>query len=431
MNFHSCCFARACRLTMLFTLGVITAACTHMSTPNVNSAAPAQPALDAGKFAAIDAAIDSFISRQQMPGAVFHLERGGIVHEKAYGRLNFDTDAQPVAPDTIFDAASLTKVVATTPSIMLLIEQGSIALDAPLVRYFPDCGGGGKDAITIRHLLTHTSGLAAGLPPNPPWRGEQAAFKLACAQTVNHPPGTNFLYSDINFLLLGLLVQRVSGMPLNDFAQQRIHRKLGMRDTFFLPLQNIAASRIAPTQKMLDRATQPLHIDLRDGEMLRGIVHDPTVRFMGGVGGSAGLFTTIGDLSRYARMVVNGGELDGVRVLSAESIRLMSTLQSPASLQSVDGRRTAGWDLDSPYARPRGSIFPIGSFGHTGFTGCILWIDPFSKTFFAFLSNRVYPNDKNNILELYTRLGTLSAEAVNGFDFGNVPGALPRQSPPK
>lgn len=401
------------------------AACTHMTTPNTMPASAPQAPLDAGKFAAIDTAIESFIDRRQMPGAVFHLERAGIVHEKAYGRLNFDADAPLVGLDTIFDAASLTKVVATTPSVMLLIEQGSIALDAPLVRYFPECGSGGKEAITVRHLLTHTSGLAAGLPPNPPWRGEEAAFKLACAQIVNHPPGTHFLYSDINFLLLGLLVQRVSGMPLNDFAQQRIHRKLGMRDTFFLPLRNIAASRIAPTQKMLDRATQPLHADLREGEILRGVVHDPTVRFMGGVGGSAGLFTTIGDLSRYARMVVNGGELNGVRVLSAESIRLMSTLQSPAGLLSADGRRSAGWDIDSPYARPRGSIFPIGSFGHTGFTGCILWIDPYSKTFYAFLSNRVYPNDKSNILELYSRLGTLSAEAVTGFDFGNVSGALP------
>lgn len=407
------------------------AACTHMTTNNVTTTVPAPPALDAGKFAGIDAAIESFIGRQQMPGAVFHLERGGVVHEKAYGRLSFDADSPPVVLDTIFDAASLTKVVATTPSVMLLIEQGAIALDAPLVRYFPECGSGGKEAITVRHLLTHTSGLAAGLPPNPPWRGEEAAFKLACVQTVSHPPGTHFLYSDINFLLLGLLVQRVSGIRLNEFAQQRIHRRLGMRDTFFLPLQNIAASRIAPTQKMLDRATQPLHADLRDGELLRGIVHDPTVRFMGGVGGSAGLFTTIGDLSRYARMIVNGGELDGVRIMSAESIRLMSTLQSPAGLLSVDGRRSAGWDIDSPYARPRGSIFPIGSFGHTGFTGCILWIDPFSKTFYAFLSNRVYPNDKSNILELYSRLGTLSAEAVAGFDFGHVPGALPpRPAPP-
>ncbi|MBL8525379.1 MAG: beta-lactamase family protein [Betaproteobacteria bacterium] len=386
------------------------------------------PALDAGKFPAVDAAIESFIANRQMPGAVFHLERGGTIHQRAFGKHSYETDAAATTVDTVFDAASLTKVVATTPAVMLLIEQKKISLDAPLISYLPECTGGGKEGITIRHLLTHSSGLAAGLSPNPPWRGEAKALELACAQVVTHPPGTFFRYSDINFILLGLIVQRVGGMPLNEFVSQNIYRPLAMRNTGFLPLKRMAAERIAPTQKLVDRATQTLHADLADGEMLRGVVHDPTVRFMGGVGGSAGMFTTIGDLARYARMVLNGGELDGVRILSRESVALMSTLQSP---RGVDVRRTAGWDIDSPYARPRGTIFPIGSFGHTGFTGCILWIDPFSKTFYAFLSNRVYPNDKSNILELYSRLGTLSAKAVSGFDFGNVAGALPPVAPPK
>lgn len=380
------------------------------------------PALDAAKFAAIDAAIESFIASKQMPGAVFHLQRGDSIHQRAFGRHSDDAEAATTTINTVFDAASLTKVVATAPAVMLLIEQQKVSLDAPMIDYLPECGGGGKERITIRHLLTHSSGLVAGLSPNPPWRGEQAALRLACAQVVTHPPGTFFRYSDINFLLLGFIVQRVAGMPLDAFASQRIFQPLAMHDTGFLPLKRMHADRIAPTQKLLDRAAQSLHIDLADGEMLRGIVHDPTVRFMGGVGGSAGMFTAIGDLSRYARMILDGGELDGVRILSRESVALMSSLQSPLG---VDVRRTAGWDIDSPYARPRGSLFPIGSFGHTGFTGCILWIDPFSKTFFAFLSNRVYPNDKNNILELYGRLGTLSAAAVTEFDFAHVPGALP------
>ncbi len=380
-----------------------------------------QPALDGRKLAAIDAEIESFISRRQLPGAVLHLERGGSVHRKAFGRLSFDEGAAAVTPATVFDAASLTKVVATAPSVMLLVEDGRVELDAPLTRYLPECTGGGKDAITIRHLLTHTSGLPAGLPPRPAWRGEEAAFKLACAQTVTDPPGTAFRYSDINFLLLGWLVQRRAGMPLDQFAAQRILQPLAMGDTGFRPLPRIDAARIAPTQKMLDRAAQTLHVDLADGETLRGVVHDPTVRFMGGVGGSAGLFTTVGDLARYARMILNHGELDGVRILSRESVRLMTTLQSPPGIAA---RRSAGWDIDSPYARPRGSLFPVGSVGHTGFTGSILWIDPFSKTFYVFLSNRVYPNDRNNILELYGRLGTLSAAAVTGFDFGRVAGAL-------
>jgi CubicO group peptidase (beta-lactamase class C family) len=195
---------------------------------------------------------------------------------------------------------------------------------------------------------------------------------------------------------------------------------LGMHDTGYLPLKSITRSRIAPTQQLLDRAAQKLHADLVDGGELRGVVHDPTVRFMGGVGGSAGVFTTAADLARYARMILNDGVAmnedgsDGVRVLSRESVRLMREAQSPAGISEL---RSAGWDIHSPFSRPRGSVFPIGSFGHTGFTGCILWIDPGSRTFFVFLSNRVYPNDRGNILDLYGQLGTLSAQAVAGVEF--------------
>ncbi len=380
------------------------------------------PPLDAGRYAEIDTAIESFIARSQLPGAVFWLGRDGMSYQKAYGKFTYEPAAEAVTLDTVFDAASLTKVMATAPSIMLLVEEGKLAMDAPLSRYLPECTGGGKEAITVRHLLTHTSGLAAGLPANPPWRGEAAALKLACEQNVTHPPGSFFRYSDINFILLGLLVQRVSGMPLDEFVAQRIFAPLGMRSTGYLPLKQIAATRVAPTQKMTDRTTQSLHGDLPEGQTLQGVVHDPTVRFMGGVGGSAGLFSTAGDVARFARMMLNEGELDGVRVLSRDSVKLMSSVQSPPG---IEWRRSAGWDIDSPYSRPRGSIFPIGSYGHTGFTGCILWIDPFSKTFYVLLSNRVYPNDKASILELYSALGTLAAKSVQAFNFKQVPGALP------
>ncbi len=380
------------------------------------------PPLDSARYAGIDTAIESFATGRQLPGAVFWLEREGSSYQKAYGKFTFDAGAEPVTLDTVFDAASLTKVIATAPSVMLLVEEGKLALDSPLVRYLPECVGGGKEGITLRHLLTHTSGLAAGLPAHPPWRGEENALKLACEQKVTHPPGSFFRYSDINFVLLGLLVQRASGIPLNEFAVKRLYGPLAMRDTGYLPLKRIPVTRIAPTQKMIDGAAQSLHGDLPEGQTLQGVVHDPTIRFMGGVGGSAGVFTTAGDVARFARMMLNGGELDGVRVLSRESVRLMSSVQSPSG---IEWRRSAGWDIDSPYSRPRGSVFPIGSYGHTGFTGCILWIDPFSKTFYVFLSNRVYPNDKANILELYSQLGTLAALAVQGFDFKHVPGALP------
>jgi CubicO group peptidase (beta-lactamase class C family) len=297
-----------------------------------------------------------------------------------------------------------------------------VAIDAPLVKYFPECANGGKEAITLRHLLTHSSGLPAGLPRNPPWKGEAEALTLACRQVVTHPPGTFFRYSDINFVLLGQLVKRVSGLPLNEFARQKIYEPLGMKHTGFLPLQRFSGAHIAPTQLITAAGLKDgLHADLAEGRELRGVVHDPTARLMDGVAGSAGVFTTAGDLARYARMMLNEGELDGVRVFSRESVKLMTTVQSPPE---VVARRGAGWDIDSPYSRPRGALFPIGSYGHTGFTGCILWIDPYSKTFYVFLSNRVYPKDGNNIVPLYGLLGSLSAQAVAGFDFGTVAGAL-------
>jgi CubicO group peptidase (beta-lactamase class C family) len=371
--------------------------------------------LDAARFADIDGAIDAALAERRMPGAVFRIERNGAVYEKAYGRLSYAAGAAEVTPGTLFDAASLTKVVATAPSVLLLAEEGKLDLDARLAEYFPECDNGGKQAITVRQLLTHTSGLPSGLPARPAWSGAAAAHALACSQTVTHPPGTFFRYSDINYVLLGQLVQRVSGMPLDQFAQQRIYTPLKMRDSGYLPLARYRAAGIAPTQKSpaLD-ADKAQHPDLAGGQLLQGMVHDPTARRMGGVAGSAGLFSTARDLARFARMLLNEGELDGVRVLSRDSVRLMTTVQTPPGIAALRGM---GMDIDSPYAaRPRGTVFPVGSYGHTGFTGCILWIDPYSKTFYVFLSNRVYPDDKGNVLPLYTRIGTLAAESARGFD---------------
>ena len=380
------------------------------------SAMRADAQLDSARFAEIDSAIEQAIGERRMPGAVFRLERNGAVYEKAYGHLTYDAGASLTTPDTVFDAASLTKVVATAPSVLLLAEEGKIDLEAPLVKYFPECANGGKEAITVRQLLTHTSGLPAGLPGKPAWSGDAAAHELACSQKVTHAPGTFFRYSDINYVLLGQLVQRVAGMPLNEFAQQRIYAPLKMRDTGYLPLERFPANAIAPTQKSPPSAAdKALHHDLAGGQLLQGVVHDPTARYMGGVAGSAGLFSTARDLARYARMLLGDGELDGVRILSKESVRLMSTVQTPPGIEALRGM---GMDINSPYAvRPRGTLFPVGSFGHTGFTGCILWIDPNSRTFYVFLSNRVYPDDKGNVLPLYTQIGTLAAQAARGFDF--------------
>jgi CubicO group peptidase (beta-lactamase class C family) len=387
---------------------------TGCATPPAPAAA-----LDAAYFPAIDSAIRQGIAAHKLPGAVFHLERDGAAYEQAYGTLRYE-DATPVRADTVFDAASLSKVLATAPSVLILAEEGRIDLDARLVDYFPECANGGKDTITIRQLLTHSSGLPSGLPAKPAWHGDAAAHALACNTVVTNPPGTLFRYSDINYVLLGHLVQRVSGMPLDQFALTRIYRPLGMRATGYLPLQRgVARAAIAPTQRGAQPGVTTAHGDLAPGQLLQGVVHDPTARRMDGVAGSAGVFTTAHDVARFARMLLRNGELDGVRVLSPHSVQLLTTVQSAPGL----ARRGLGMDIDSPYAvRPRGTVYPVGSFGHTGFTGCVLWIDPASHSFYVFLSNRVYPDDASRVLELYTAMGTLAARAA-----GVAPllGALP------
>ncbi len=394
---------------------VLLAGCAGLpvNVPPTSAPAQAQTGLDSARFGQIDSAIIEAIGERRLPGAVFHLERDGAVYEQAYGRFSYESDAAAVTPDTVFDAASLSKVLSTAPSVLLLAEEGRLDLEAKLIDYFPECAGGGKEAITIRHLLTHTSGLAAGLPARPAWSGDDAAHALACAQAVTHAPGSFFRYSDINYILLGQLVRKVSGMPLDVFAQERIFGPLGMRDTGYLPLRRIPAAAIAPTQRIAADAGASVHGNLASnsaGSLLQGVVHDPTVRRIGGVAGSAGVFTTARDVARYARMLLGGGALDGVRILGPASVRLLTTVQSPPGIAALRGM---GMDIDSPYAlRPRGTLYPVGSFGHTGFTGCILWIDPGSRSFYVLLSNRVYPDDKANVLPLYTRLGTLAAQAA-------------------
>jgi uncharacterized protein YbbC (DUF1343 family)/CubicO group peptidase (beta-lactamase class C family) len=365
------------------------------------------------KLAQMDLEIQQNISSNKLPGGVLWFERNGAIHHKAFGNRAVVPRREEMTEDTIFDAASLTKVLATAPSIMLLMERGKIELDAPLVRYLPEFKSNGKDAITIRHLMTHTSGLPSGLPRDPPWQGYATGIKIASEETLTAPPGTIFHYSDINFIILGEVVRRVSGMPLNEFTQREFYTPLKMVDTGFLPAAS-KMDRIAPTEKQGDR-------------VLRGVVHDPTSRLMGGVAGHAGLFTTASDLARFARFMLNLGELDGVRIFKPETIRLMTSVQSPPA---VPARRALGWDIDSPYAGPRGKILPIGSYGHTGWTGTSIWIDPFSRAFVILLSNRNHPDESGNVIGLRSRLGTIAGEAVRDFNFAYVPGALePAKAP--
>jgi CubicO group peptidase (beta-lactamase class C family) len=365
------------------------------------------------KLAEMDAAIETAITNHKCPGGVLWLEHDGAVYEKTYGNRALVPAVELMTTNTIFDMASLTKVVATTPAVMLLVQRGKINLDAPVTNYIPEFAGGEKDLVTVRELMTHTSGLPPDIETKSDWHGWNAAIQKACAIKLESPPGTVFRYSDINFELLGEIVQRVSKMSLQDFTQREIFRPLKMNDTEFLPLQNgKEISCIAPTEVV-------------NGKPWRGIVHDPTARKMGGVAGHAGLFSTAFDLARYSQMMLNLGELDGVRIFKPETVKLMTSNQMPAGIKILHG---LGWDIDSPYSGPRGNIFPIGSYGHTGWTGGSIWIDPFSKTFVIFLSNRNHPSEAGSVIALRRKLGTLAAEAIEDFDFTNVPGALAPQT---
>jgi CubicO group peptidase (beta-lactamase class C family) len=372
----------------------------------------ADAGFDPEKLGQMASAIERAISQRNLPGGVVWLEHGTNQCHKAFGKRALIPKPEAMTEDTIFDAASMTKVLATAPSVMLLWERGALALDEPVITYVPEFQARGKERITLRHLLTHTSGLNPGLSRSSNWSGYDKAIALACAERPTHPPGVVFRYSDINFIVLGEVVQRVSHSKLNDFAQREIFQPLQMVDTGYLPpLSKLA--RIAPTEQL-------------GSEVLRGKVHDPTAQRMGGVAGHAGVFTTTADVARFARMFLNEGHIEGGQLLKPNTIRLMTSVQSPPT---VDARRGLGWDIDSDYSRPRGNVFPIGSYGHTGFTGVCLWIDPFSNTFWMFFSNRVHPDRSGNILPLQRTLATLSAEAITDFDFNHVAGALlPRQT---
>jgi CubicO group peptidase (beta-lactamase class C family) len=361
----------------------------------------------ADKLAAMDAAIEAAITDHKCPGGVLWLEHDGAVYEKAYGERSLVPDREPMTEDTIFDMASLTKVEATTPAIMLLIQRGQVKLDAPVCTYIPQFTGDSREQVTVRELLTHTSGLPPDIETTSQWHGWKTGIKMACTTNLDAAPGTLYKYSDVNFILLGEIVRRVGKMPLNVFVQKEIYGPLKMTDTGFLPPKS-KLSRIAPTEVV-------------DGKPWHGMVHDPTARHMGGVAGHAGLFSTAADLARYARMMMNMGTLDGVQIFKPETVKLMTSPQCPPAVHVLHG---LGWDIDSPYAGPRGHVFPIGSYGHTGWTGTSLWIDPYSKTFVIFLSNRNHPTEAGNVIGLRRQLGTLAAEAVTDFDFTNVPGAL-------
>jgi CubicO group peptidase (beta-lactamase class C family) len=351
-------------------------------------------ALDSAKLAAMDTALAAAIAARTTPGAVLWVERDGQVHRRAFGNLTYAADAPPVTEDTVYDAASLTKVVVTATAVLQLTERGQLELDAPVARWLPDFARHGKEAVTVRQLLTHVSGLRPDLDLQPAWDGYATGVALATEEKLRQAPGAAFVYSDIGFIVLGELVRVADGRPLDVYAAEEILAPLGMRASGFRPAES-GRARIAPTEVVAGRA-------------LQGVVHDPTTRMMGGVAGHAGLFTATGDLARFARMILEGGALEGTRVLRPETVAEMNRAQ-----HALAERRGLGWDIDTRFSSPRGRWFSVGrSFGHTGYTGTSLWIDPESRTFWILLTNRVHPDDKTSLTALRRELGTLAAEAA-------------------
>jgi uncharacterized protein YbbC (DUF1343 family)/CubicO group peptidase (beta-lactamase class C family) len=350
--------------------------------------------------------VEQAIADKKTPGAVVLIGRGDqTLYQSAFGNRALVPAVEPMTLDTIFDMASLTKILATTTSVMILVEDGRIRMNDRVASFIPGFERYGKGNITIRELMTHTSGLRPDLDLGDPWTGADTAIQLAIEEVPTSPPGSHFVYSDINYILLGDIVRRVSGKPLNEFARERIFVPLGMKDTMFLPPASLRP-RIAPTQ-MCTPYGWPC--EGPDMQMLRGVVHDPTARRMMGVAGHAGLFSTAADTAIFCRMILNGGSYHGVRILSPLSVAKMTTPATDPELSNVRG---LGWDIDSAFSSNRGELLPIGSFGHTGFTGTSIWIDPVTREFVVFMSNRVHPDGKGDVTPLRARIATVAASAI-------------------
>ena len=389
--------------------------------PNV---APAKVSMAADRLAFIDGAVAESIQKKELPGAVVLVaRRGGVVWRKAYGARALVPAREEMTVDTIFDLASLTKVVATATSVMILVERGKVRLADPVSRYIPELKGEGRERITIEHLLTHRAGYAPDFDLSDRWEGHEEMLKRLYAEPLRNAPGARFVYSDINFITLGEVVRRVSGVPLNQFAYENIFRPLGMRDTEFRPLGKIESlmtshndkgtlARIAPTESVRGMKSYlggTADAGASEETMLRGQVHDPTANRMGGVAGHAGLFSTADDLAVFCQMILNGGEYGGARILSPLGVAEMTR---PRQVTDDGGARGLGWDVHTTFSSNRGDLFPEGSFGHTGFTGTSLWLDPASETFVVFLSNRVHPDGKGDVSPLRGRVANVVASSI-------------------
>ena len=364
-------------------------------------------------FQKIPGLVQAQIDAHKMPGAVVLIgDQDRVEYAAAIGNRALMPEPEAMTRDTLFDLASLTKVIATTTAVLQLVEKNKIALDSPVKRYWRRFGGNGKEHITVRQLLAHTSGLRADLNLQTNWSGRNKALELIEAEHPVATPGAGVLYSDINFEVLGELVQRVSGLTLERYCQRHIFAPLNMRDTGFrLTIPEL--SRVAPTA-------------VRIGKPTDNIVHDPTAYRMGGIAGHAGLFSTADDLGRFARAILNGGALDGQRILRADTVAAMLVPQSPLL---PSGWRGLGWKLEAPMVADREALPPLGAISHTGYTGTAIWIDPVSQRFMIILSNRVYPDGKGDAIPLRAQLLSLIAAEHAPLKASDIAVSQPQLAP--
>jgi uncharacterized protein YbbC (DUF1343 family)/CubicO group peptidase (beta-lactamase class C family) len=366
----------------------------HADAPRLTVVNPSEVGIDPERLARLEPIVQEAVKNKQLPGAVvLVLRQGKICYRKSFGLRSVQPTSTPMTVDTVFDLASLTKPVVTATSLMILLEQGKLRLHDRVAQYLPEFGQNGKDQVTIEQLLLHTSGLMADNSLEDYRDRHKKALEPIYQLALQSRAGSKFVYSDVGYIVLGQLVEKVSGETLDDFARRHIFEPLGMRDTTFKPGDQLI-QRAASTEQ-------------RDGHWMHGEVHDPRAFLLGGVAGHAGLFSTADDLAIYAQMLLNQGEFQGKRILSPTAVQLMITPR-----QVPNGWRALGWDVQTAFSSNRGELFPFGSFGHTGFTGTSIWIDPSSQTAVIFLSNRVHPNGKGNINRLRGQVATLVASSI-------------------
>ena len=378
-------------LGALFALLVFVARSVEAGLPQ---AEPASVGLDAQRLQQIDDIVAEGLTQKKMPGCVVCVGRHGkIAFLKAYGQKQLLPSELAMTTDTVFDMASITKPIATATSIMLLIERGQLRLSDKVAMLVPEFAVNDKHAITIQDLLIHQSGLLADNPIADYADGPETAMRRIFDLKLLNPTGSKFVYSDVNFILLGEIVRRVSDKNVHEFSQEQIFRPLGMSATGYLPNEQLRA-KAAPTER-------------RDGKWMQGEVHDPRAFKLDGIAGHAGLFSTAEDVAVYAQMMLGRGEYNGMRILSAESVATMTR-----SYRVSSGVRGLGWDKRTAYSSNRGETFSDAAFGHGGFTGTVMWIDPELDLFFIFLSNRVHPNGKGLVNPLAGRIATAIAAAI-------------------